>query len=161
MEKIKIIEPFIHSIKNAFETICGKAPESSSPEKMDNMQLKTEKDFFSDIAAVIALPGSIIGSLAVAFKNDTAIKIASEFMEENYSVINDAVKDVIGEIANTVAGNIKSDLHELNFDTALPNILLGSDKALDLPEQFTCYNVKFISDFGPFELRVSIYGENF
>jgi CheY-specific phosphatase CheX len=77
-------------------------------------------------------------------------------MEEELKDIDGKVKDVIGEIANTVAGNIKEELADFDFENALPNIYLGSDKKLNLPEGFKCYSVSFETEFGYFILRVSV-----
>ncbi len=152
----EIIDPFIKSIKRAFNTIAKVMPNHSKPKQVDLSSFNTEHDYYSDIAAVIALPGTKIGSLVVAFEKDTATKITATFMLEETNELNDKVSDVIGELANTVAGNITSDLEEMNFERALPNIYKGSDNKLEFPVGFICYSVDFTSDFGPFYLRVSI-----
>mgnify|MGYP001595914342 CR=1 FL=1 len=156
MVNVEIIKPFVKSIRKSFETFFGHSPQIDDPRLIPAEQIKCEYDFFSDISAVIALPGSVIGSLAIAFKKDTAIKLSAELMGEDISNINEDVKDVIGELANTVAGNIKEDLDSYNFENALPNIYTGTDKKIELPKEFKCFSVDFKSDFGPFTMRVSV-----
>lgn len=156
MVNVEIIKPFVKSIQRSFETFFGHSPETAEPALIPADQIKCEADFFSDISAVIALPGSVIGSLAIAFQKDTAIKLTAELMGEAISELNDAVKDVIGELANTVAGNIKEDLDSYNFENALPNIYFGTNKQIELPKEFKCFSVNFNSDFGPFIMRVSV-----
>lgn len=153
---IEIIKPFIKSITVAFETLAKHSPEYTDSKQVNLDVFSNEHDYYKDIAAVIALPGSKIGSLVVAFEKQTAVNIASSFMNENITEIDDMVKDVIGELANTVAGNITEDLSEMHFQRALPNIYFGSEKELNFPPGFVCYSSDFKSEFGPFNLRVSI-----
>jgi len=156
MIDLGILTPFVLAIIKAFEAFVNETLISSPPSEIKLEELKTEKDFFSDISAVIALPGCVIGSLAIAFDKQTAIKISSEMLGEEIKEVNSAVKDVIGEIANTVAGNIKEDLASLEFENALPNIYNGTETKLDLPAGFRCFAVDFNSRFGKFTLKVSI-----
>ncbi len=152
----EIVTPFVNSITGTFETIAKIKPGYSEITQIDLSDFTNERDYYSDIAAVIALPGSKIGSLVVAFESETAINMSSVFLNEPVTEVNAVVKDVVGEIANTVAGNITVDLEDMHFERALPNIYMGGDKEMTFPPGFVCYSVDFSSDFGPFNLRVSI-----
>ena len=81
----------------------------------------------SNITSMIGLGGGIKGLLAVHCPASVATKITSSFLGMEVEEIDDDVKDAIGEIANMVAGNLKTSYAaaDVNIELAIPTSIVG------------------------------------
>jgi chemotaxis protein CheX len=98
----------------------------------------------SDITAVIGLAGSAKGAVAISLNKAVALKLADTLSGGTHTAINQNVIDVLGEIANIIAGRAKQIMeNEFRFETALPVVVLqdaakGRGLSLNWPNSSVC-----------------------
>ncbi|WP_456388170.1 chemotaxis protein CheX [Desulfolithobacter sp.] len=82
----------------------------------------------SNISSMIGLAGDLKGLLAVHCPAEVARKITGSMLGMEVEEIDDDVKDAIGEIANMVAGGLKTSLARDGKDVqlAIPTAIVGS-----------------------------------
>ena len=97
--------------------------------------LKEAGDFkgCGEVSAVIELDGTtpdgeeIKGSLAVSFQKSCILNVAQQLFGEEYTEINDEVKDIAGEIMNMICGEARRGFAKLGqqFKAGIPIIAIG------------------------------------
>ncbi len=120
---VKFINPFINSVVAAIETMLGMPAERMAP------TVKNDSIPQGDISGIIGFAASnIYGSVALSFPTATALKIYNKMMNESLTAINDDVRDIVGELANIVAGGAKKEYSEmrLSFDISIPTVVMGN-----------------------------------
>ncbi len=109
-------------------------------------------EMHSDILSIIGLGGALRGMVAIHCPAETAKKITAFFLDMEITELDDDVKDAIGEIANMVAGGLKTFFAEagINTELALPSSVVGhAIKVRGYPGVQRCV-VSFTCDAGPF-----------
>ncbi len=81
----------------------------------------------SNLTSMLGLGGDIRGMLSVHCPESVAKGITSGFLGMEIDELDDDVKDAVGEIANMVAGSLKSSFSEydLNIELAIPTSVIG------------------------------------
>jgi chemotaxis protein CheX len=123
----QFINPFVTALVATFETMLEVSPERGTP------YLKRETATQGDISAVIGFAGArVTGSVAISFPTPVALKIYSLMMGEKVYRISSDVQDVVGEIANIVAGGAKTELSKdnLSFNLSIPTVVVGKGHTL-------------------------------
>ncbi len=124
---VKYINPFVNALSNVMETMLEVSPARGTP------YLKGENMTQGDISAIIGFAGlNIQGSIALSFPTSVALKIYSLMMAEKVYRITSDVQDVVGELANIIAGGAKSELAEegLSFNLSIPTVVTGMGHSL-------------------------------
>ena len=107
-----IIKLITEATELVFRTVLNEEiqPHSESPESL--------KPF---VVAIVGLAGAGGGNLSILFDSDTAIKLAATMLGmKAEEVSTDDMRDAIGELANMIAGNLKTKL-----TSTLPNLVLS------------------------------------
>jgi len=116
---VKMINPFVHSVKRVFETMVHVKMTVGKP------YVKKDNHLPADVSGIIGFSGDAAGAVVVSFSNAVACKAASSFagidIDENHADFADA----IGELANMVAGNAKKEFTDLNIRISLPSVVIG------------------------------------
>jgi chemotaxis protein CheX len=123
----KYINPFINAVVTTMETMMDVSPVRGTP------YLKGEHTTQGDISSIIGFGGpNISGSVALSFPLPVALKIYSLMMGETVYRITSDVQDVVGEIANIVAGAAKAEMseQELSFELSIPTVVIGKGHVL-------------------------------
>jgi len=91
------------------------------------------KGFVDSVSAIVGMAGANKGMLAIHIPEPTALVITSSFLMMEVTEVDDDVKDAIGELANMVAGSIKSDLTEQGqeFKLSIPSVVCGAEYQID------------------------------
>lgn len=90
---------------------------------------------YGDVSAVIELEGTmpdgsvIKGSMAVSFKKSCILNIARQLFGEEFTEINDEVKDIAGELMNMVCGEARRGFAKMGqqFRAGIPLVSMGND----------------------------------
>ncbi len=87
----------------------------------------------NSISGIIGLAGSTKGLLAIHLPNSAALAVTTAFLGMEVEEIDDDVRDAIGELANMVAGNLKSALDPSGSDIKLsmPSAVHGEEYSID------------------------------
>ena len=83
----------------------------------------------SGVVAVLSFTGSCTGAGLVWCSPDTACKLAGRMLMSEFDTPGDEVLDAIGEIANMIVGNVKSDLEPILGPLSLgtPTVIYGAE----------------------------------
>jgi chemotaxis protein CheX len=81
------------------------------------------------ITGIIGLAGAYKGTLAVHFTQAMALKSISAMLGMECEELSDDMRDAIGEVANIIAGGLKTELSArgITFDLSLPTIIAGNN----------------------------------
>jgi len=147
---VRYINPFVKSIANTFQTMCGLSINVEKP------QLKSGDDPSSDVSGVIGFSGDAAGSVALLFNYDVASKIASAFAGTEINEDHDDFSDAIGELANMVAGGAKAQFEGLNISISLPNVIRGKNHNLSGSKSAPRLIIPCNTDMGTFYMEIGM-----
>ncbi len=120
--KLNLFEEIVEGTKEVFSTMLMVELEEGVPVYENNAV------FSSNLTSMIGLGGGIRGMLAVHCPEIVAKNITSGFLGMNVEELDEDVMDAIGEIANMVAGALKTSFHkcEIDIQLAIPTVVIGS-----------------------------------
>ncbi len=144
------VNPFIDSVKLVFETMLGTQVAIAKP------RIKTDDQPSYDVTGIIALSGEAVGSVAVSFPMDTAIKCVEAFSGMPVEEPDDNFTDAIGELANMIAGNAKKDLENLKVNISVPTVIVGQGHRLGRHQLGPWIVLECTSPHGPFNLEMCV-----
>ncbi len=148
--KVEHVNPFILATKETFSTMVNMEV------KPGKIQLKQGSGLSFDVSGIIGLSGDAKGTVSLSFTKDSAIQVASSFVGEKLTSLDDSVVDAIGELANIIAGAAKQHLHGFSVNISLPSVILGSQHELKDPKDVMAMVLPFDSPAGIFHLAVAL-----
>jgi len=82
----------------------------------------------SDVTAQIAMSGHISGIVSLHLPAALALELVSTLTAAEFAEVNDQVCDGVGEIANMIAGSMKTKLGDLErqADISIPTVVRGT-----------------------------------
>jgi chemotaxis protein CheX len=108
------------------------------------------------VTAVVGFGGLLSGACIFRSGASAALKIAAQMTGMEFSVIDDTVKDGIGEICNMLAGSWKGKVPELaaNCGLSVPAVITGRDYNLHVqaPEFQVHHAYRF--EYSRFEVTI-------
>ena len=144
----KFIHPFLTATVNVLKTMASLDPKPGKPFMKDN------KDALGDVSGIIGLTGASKGALIVSFSKACALKVISAMLMEEFTEINEEVKDGIGEITNMISGDARRQLEGIGmeFQAGIPTVISGKNHEISsiyngltscLVIPFTCDGLDF------------------
>ena len=149
----KYLNPFINSLINTFEMMLGLNPEPREP------QPKGEDSTNGDITGLVGFAeANVIGSVAVSFPTEAALRLYNAMTGEEITEITRDVEDSIGEISNIVAGGAKTVFaaEGLSFHISIPSVIVGRKHSITHKTETPVYIVPFDMDGLEFIMEVSM-----
>ena len=153
MEFNDIIVPFKDVLIRTFKTMLSLTP---SPEAC---LYGKRDDINSDITGTIGIAGDISGTISLRFQKDLICRLASIFLNEEITEINEHVTDATGELTNIIAGSTKGILNEtmrVNFKLSIPTTIMGSGHVLGYPSGSSIVIIPFVIDGSKFYLEICL-----
>jgi len=138
---VRYINPFVNSICNTFETMCGLKVTVGKPE------LKTGDKPLTDVSSVIGLSGDAAGSVVLHFSFDTASKIATAFAGTKITPEHPDFAD---------AGGAKSKFEDLSISISLPNVIVGRNHNVSASKSVPRLVIPCTTDAGTFHAEVGM-----
>jgi chemotaxis protein CheX len=158
MELIDYIEPFVEVTIATFKDFIGVEASPRHPH-----YLEPDKEYDWDISSVIGLSGMIRGAVIISMKTELALKLTDTIVGTPHTEVDADVTDVVGEVVNIIAGNIKPKVP--NGDKiviSIPTVIKGKKISFVWPSKQTrilCIPHKvYENDF--FHLLVAIDMDN-
>ncbi len=148
---VKFINPVLAAIVNILQTMAEITP------KPGKLSVKSDQFSLGVISGFIDLASSDIHvSVAVTFSSEAILDIGSRMMHTELKEVNDDVKDLVGEIANMVAGGAKSNLEEAgyNFKLTLPTVVVGERHQVKHSVEGVTLMLPFTTEAGKFFVEV-------
>lgn len=151
--KLDFINPFIHSVFNAMETMIGVKPVRHKP------YLKETNMTEGDVTGLVGFASqNISGSVALSFPATTAFKVFEAMIGAPANEINDEVQDIVGELSNIVVGGAKNELSSLglSYDISIPMVVAGNKHTINHKFDKPIVVVPFTLNEDPFSMELSI-----
>ncbi len=149
---VQIVNPFISSTLNALEMMAGIKASRGTP------FVKGEFNAFADISGIIGLAGEISGAVVLSFPSTLAMKIYEAMVGESVPPGDPAIADVVGELANMVAGGAKGALSErgMAYRISIPTVVQGKEHFVSYKKDGPCLVVPFQIGTDTFWVQISI-----
>ncbi len=119
---VKYITPFIIAVKKLFDTMI------EMPFSIGKPTLKKNTAPAYEISGIIGLSGNVSGCVVINLSEKIALAMVSAMMGEEITVFDDDCTDAVGEIANMIAGNAKTDFPGENNSISVPSVVVGKHK---------------------------------
>ncbi len=137
------------SIYSIFNTIFGAEP-----------TLETElndKTLGDGVVGIISFMGDANYIIMLALPKKSAIAMASKFCGFEIDYDSPDMGDVVGELANVLAGDIVARMNKesLKVTMSLPTIMRGHDVEPLLPRGLPLEKLNFLMTEGPFTLKIA------
>lgn len=117
---------FIDSTINYFEEITGEQAVTGIP------YLKGPEPVVLDFSGIIGISGERKGCVYITTTKDMLKTLAHIILDDHEATI-ETVKDLTGEIANTISGNVR-EAYGSSFMISVPVVVEGRAKDIKLPE---------------------------
>jgi len=143
----QFIDSIQESIINVLVTMADMQPQSGKP------SVKTGKNIPGDVTGIIDLVSKQkTGSLAISFTKPVALEIAKRMLRMETDHIDEMVRDLVGEIANMMAGGAKAKLQEQGYDFELtfPSVIVDDEKNILRNNSTSTVILPFVTDSGEF-----------
>ena len=126
------IQPFIEGSEDVFRDLCNTKVTAGRPFFVS----KDEFESIWDISGIIGLSGEANGAVAISLKDDTAFQLTNILTGKEYSSIDSDVTDVLGEIVNIIAGNVKNIFEKKHrIKITMPSIIKGKAHSIVWPSE--------------------------
>jgi chemotaxis protein CheX len=154
MELADYIVPFVEVTLSTFKEFVGVEVSPMQPH-----YLEPEKGFEGDVSSVIGLSGAVRGAVIISMKAEVAMKLTDTLVGSHHTEIDADVVDVVGEVVNIIAGNIKPKVPKGDkIVISIPTVIKGKELSITWPSKQTrilCIPYKvYKNDF--FHLLVAI-----
>lgn len=150
--KAEYINPFIQSIESVFDTMLSTS--------IQRLQARATKDGSIRpgpwLSSIIGISGQAHGAVALSFPRETALKIAGQFLANDFAEVTEEVTDALAELANMVGGGAKSKFDlDPPPELSLPTVVEGHDYKTKFPTKSVWVEIPFASNTGEFVMEVS------
>lgn len=147
---VEFINPFIEGALSVLETTCF------TPATKEAVYIRKENGISGDISAIVSMDSAEFrGSMAISFTKDCFLKLVGQMLDEQYTEINEEIKDAAAEICNQIFGFAKTKLNQVGHSivTAIPAVVTGDAHTISHQVRGQCVAVKFQTEFGPFVIE--------
>jgi chemotaxis protein CheX len=133
-----------------FRSICGVEPRLDDPVD-GNIEAH-------GVEAVIALVGNVSWSLSLAFPSATAEEVARKFSGFEIPFDSADMIDVIGELANVLAGDVaaRMDSRGVKVKLSMPSVVRGDALDLTQPSAVESVRLRFLLPQGPMRVVLAM-----
>ena len=149
--EVRMINPFLSAAVNVLTTMANITPQPGKP------FLKTKDTAMGDVSAIIGITGEAQGSMALTFTESCILKLASSLMGEDYTELNDEVKDSVGELTNMICGDARRRLSETGIilQAGIPTIVAGKSHSITHIADGPRLAVPFQTKWGSFIIEIA------
>lgn len=144
------ITAFITSIQNVFSTMLQLPVEVNEP------RLKSDAEPTHDISGIIGMSGSVEGSVALSFPEDTAEALVTIFTGERLDVNTADFADAVGELINMISGGAKAGFGKKSVSISCPSVIVGKGHHVARQSDIPCVLIPCTTDCGEFVIEVSV-----
>jgi len=126
------IQPFIEGSEEVFRELCNVEIKAGRPFFVS----KDEFDQSWDISGIIGLSGDANGAVAISIKEETAYRLTGILTGKEYKSIDKEVTDMLGEVVNIIAGNVKNVFEKKHrIKISMPSIIKGKAHSIVWPSE--------------------------
>jgi chemotaxis protein CheX len=146
---IKYINPFISAVKKLFKTMIEVPFELRTPSlKKGNMPEY-------EVSSIIGLSGTVTGCVVINLSKEIALQLVSALIGDEVTELDDDCTDAIGEIANMIAGNAKTDFPSSGTTISVPSVVVGKHK-VSYPSGLPIIAIPCVTDKGEMVIEIAL-----
>ena len=148
---VRYVNPVLESILNVLGTMANIQPTVGKP------SIKSDKIAQGVVTGIIDLKGKqASGSVAISFSKPVALELAKNMLRMELEDVDDMVQDLVGEMANMVAGGAKAKLDDegYDFELSLPSVIAGVGHSVDHGIDGPTIVLPFTTDKGGFSVEI-------
>ena len=146
---VNYINPFITAVKKLFSTMID------VPFKLGKPSLKKGNVPEYEISSIIGLSGNVTGCVVINLSKEIALQLVSALIGDEVTELDDDCTDAIGEIANIIAGNAKTDFPTDKTTISVPSVVVGKHK-VSYPSGLPIIAIPCITDKGELVIEVAL-----
>ena len=146
---VKYINPFVTAVKKLFNTMI------EVPFKLGKPSLKKGNVPEYEISGIIGLSGTVTGCVVINLSQNIALQLVSALVCDEVTELDDDCTDAIGEIANIIAGNAKTDFPSEGTTISVPSVVIGKHK-VSYPSGLPIIAIPIITDKGEMVIEVAL-----
>lgn len=122
MEQEELVSYILESTESVFSTMLGLEIRAGAPRYSQGAVGPSY-----GVAALVGLAGSWVGTGSVDCSAEFACTIAGAMLGSDYDTVNDDVLDAMGEVANMIIGNIKTNVENQvgPMELSIPTVVYG------------------------------------
>lgn len=143
------INPFVNAVRHLFQTMMSMSVKIGQP------ALNTDAQPHHDVCGVIDVSGEVNGRVVVSMPEPLATTLASELLEDTIEKLDDDCIDAVGEIANMIAGNAKTDFPGGANAISVPQVVIGREN-VTYPAATQVISIPCETDEGPLHIDVAL-----
>ncbi len=150
---VNFINPFIAGTLEVLKVTC------QTEARKERIYVRGADAVSGDISAVVGMVGTgVKGSMGIAFKKHTYLKVVSNMLGEPVKEITSENQDACAEICNQVFGIAKRVLNQQGFDIqpAIPSIVVGDNHRVKHIVDGLCIAVEFATEYGTFTVEAAV-----
>lgn len=150
---VRFVNPVLETIVNVLEQMASMKPEAGKP------YIKEGEGALGVVTGIIDLVSKqATGSIAISFSGPVAFELVSRMLRTEVTDVNDMVEDLVGELANIVAGGAKAKLeeHGFDFELSLPRVFSGEGHEVKHKIKGPTVVLPFHTDAGEFFVEICI-----
>jgi len=144
------VNPFVSSVSSLFRTLFNWKLERGKPFVKDTFQPQYL------VSGVIGMTGKARGNVVLSLSRDVALCGVETMLGERHATINEQVVDVVGELANMVAGGAQADLEAHRLTLSPPVVVSGKTHTINYPSEATVVCVPLECECGALSLEVGL-----
>ena len=146
---VQYINPFVTAVKKLFNTMI------EVPFKLGNPSLKKGNIPTYEISSIIGLSGTVTGCVVINLSKEIALQLVSALIGDEVTELDDDCTDAIGEIANMIAGNAKTDFPSEGTTISVPSVVIGKHK-VSYPSGLPIIAIPIVTDKGELVIEVAL-----
>ena len=150
---VKYINPFVTAVKKLFNTMI------EVPFKLGKPSLKKGSVPEYEISGIIGLSGTVSGCVVINLSREIALQLVSALIGDEVTELDDDCTDAIGEIANIIAGNAKTDFPSEGTTISVPSVVIGKHK-VSYPSGLPIIAIPIVTDKGELVIEVALKENN-
>ena len=150
---VRFVNPVLDSLVNILSTMAQMEPQLGKPE------IKQQSSARGAVSGLIDMVGDkASGSIAITFTTEAALCLAKKMLHSEFSHVDEMVRDLVGEMANMIAGGAKARLQEAGYDFELtiPTIRHGEGHFIEHRVDAPVVLLPFHCDGGAFFVEVCL-----
>jgi len=150
---VAFFKPFVEGTLYTLKVQCSVEASAGKPFYKGQEEQKSV-----EIAGIIGLASKVFaGSIAICFPKNVFLMVMSRMMGEEYTEINDEVRDGASELLNIIYGQAKKVLNEKGYgiEKAIPTVINGNDLKTHYMTKDKVIVLPFTTDNGDFYIEIS------
>lgn len=147
----RYINPVLKALMDVLTTMAQITPKVGKPENKEDDQAP------GVVTGIIDLEGKQTrGSVAVSFSKEVALDLTSRMLRMDLVEVDEQVEDLVGEMANMVAGGAKRIMEEDGFDfnLTLPRVVAGNGHKIEHKVTGPKIILPFTAESGDFYVEI-------